>query len=382
MKSNIGHTDTAAGLAGSIKAILSLAHQKIPPTLHIDSPNRQIDLEHSPFFLVDRLRPWPAQPGRPRHAAVSSFGVGGTNAHALFRSADDLPARPASVGSGPYLVLLSAKTEDKCRVAAQQLLAFVQNSAPSLDLGDLAYTLQVGRKAWPQRIAMVVSDRNELCRTLANCIEGRADDALHRGRASRQLAAREGLASAASDVHSLARHWVQGGHLEGYQAPTGDRPPRRIHLPTYPFITDRERHSMPTTLQNTVEPVPQPVPAPPAGTASHALQGAVCWVREPSPAGESQQGGRTAIVCDALDLPGAPGEMLHIDPRVFSDQAALATLFEQHAHLEHLIWLLPEDRIGTLAGMQAEQHRGVLWGATLLQALGEAITARRSSLRW
>ncbi|AZC62590.1 non-ribosomal peptide synthetase [Pseudomonas chlororaphis] len=370
VKSNIGHTDTAAGLAGSIKAILSLVHQKIPPTLHIDSPNRQIDLEHSSFFLVDRLRPWPAQPGRPRHAAVSSFGVGGTNAHALFRSADDLPARPASVGSGPYLVLLSAKTEDKCRVAAQQLLAFVQNSAPSLDLGDLAYTLQVGRKAWPQRIAMVVSDRNELCRTLANCIEGRADDALHRGRASRQLAAREGLASAASDVHSLARHWVQGGHLEGYQAPTGDRPPRRIHLPTYPFITDRERHSMPTTLQNTVEPVPQPVPAPPAGTASHALQGAVCWVREPSPAGESQQGGRTAIVCDALDLTGALGEMLHIDPRVFSDQAALATLFEQHAHLEHLIWLLPEDRIGTLAGMQAEQHRGVLWGATLLQALG------------
>ncbi|UWF47087.1 amino acid adenylation domain-containing protein [Pseudomonas sp. N3-W] len=371
VKSNIGHTDTAAGLAGSIKAILSLSRQQIPPTLHIASPNRQIDLEQSPFFLVDRLRPWPAQQGQARHAAVSSFGVGGTNAHALFRSADDLPRRPESADAGPYLVLLSARTEEKRRIAAQQLLAFVQHGDPAFDLADLAYTLQVGRKAWIQRIAMVVSNRDELRRALTSCVEGQAADGLYLGQAGRQAGSREGLAPPATDIHSLARHWVQGGHIEADQWPAAGRSPRRIHLPTYPFITDRERHSMPNTLHNSVEPAPASTPMAATETASYDLQGVVCWVREISPVGQSQPGGRTAIVCDELEWPGAP-DVLHINPARYPNEAALAALFEQQPDIAQLVWLLPEDRVGTLANMQAEQRRGVLWGATLLRALGRS----------
>ncbi|WP_404936926.1 amino acid adenylation domain-containing protein [Pseudomonas sp. JDS08PS003] len=376
VKSNIGHTDTAAGLAGSIKAILSLAREQIPPTLHLDAPNQQIDLEHSPFFLVDQLYPWPAQQQNPRHAAVSSFGVGGTNAHALFRGADDWPGRLGSAGPGPHLVLLSAKTEDKRRLAVQQLLDFVRNADPTLDLADLAHTLRVGRKAWNQRVALVVTDRNQLCRMLGSFIEGRTEDGVYQGQTLRQTAAGE-VHDAPADVHSLARHWCLGGAIEGYQAPVGERPPRRIHLPTYPFITDRERQPMPSQLSTTAESLSQDQVAPSvtAATAApdcHALYGAGCWERVSVALAPSSQVGVTAIFHDGADWPTAWGQGVVLNPEHYPDESALLALFTQQAPLEHLIWVVPEDRTGTLAAMQAEQQRGVLWGATLLRALSRS----------
>src|SRR6202035_1229655 len=107
VKSNVGHLDTAAGVAGLIKTVLSLEHRQLPPSLHLETPNPQIDFAGSPFYVNDRLREWEGT-GGPRRAAVSAFGMGGANAHVVLEEA---PAAPAPAPSRSWQVLaLSART--------------------------------------------------------------------------------------------------------------------------------------------------------------------------------------------------------------------------------------------------------------------------------
>src|SRR5262249_25659220 len=89
IKSNIGHLDTAAGIAGLIKAVLALEHGELPPTLHFQAHGPNVDLASSPFYVNTRLQPWPRGAVAPRRAAVSSFGAGGTNAHVVLEQASD-----------------------------------------------------------------------------------------------------------------------------------------------------------------------------------------------------------------------------------------------------------------------------------------------------
>ncbi|HXO19155.1 MAG TPA: polyketide synthase, partial [Thermoanaerobaculia bacterium] len=101
VKSNVGHLDTAAGVAGLIKTVLSLEHRQLPPSLHLETPNPQIDFAGSPFYVNDRLREWEGT-GGPRRAAVSAFGMGGANAHVVLEEA---PAAPAPAPSRSWQVL-------------------------------------------------------------------------------------------------------------------------------------------------------------------------------------------------------------------------------------------------------------------------------------
>ena len=103
VKTNIGHLDAAAGVAGFIKTVLAMTHREIPPSLHFETPNPQIDFANSPFYVNTTLREWGAN-GTPRRAGVSSFGIGGTNAHVDPRGG----AGPAAVGSGPSLAAAAA----------------------------------------------------------------------------------------------------------------------------------------------------------------------------------------------------------------------------------------------------------------------------------
>ena len=108
VKSNIGHLDAAAGVAGLIKTALALHHKTLPPSLHFTAPNPKLDLESSPFEVVSSLRPWQSPEGAPRRAGVSSFGVGGTNAHVVLEEA---PPRPReTVDETEQLILLSARS--------------------------------------------------------------------------------------------------------------------------------------------------------------------------------------------------------------------------------------------------------------------------------
>lgn len=157
VKSNIGHTDEAAGVAGLIKTVLALRHQQLPPSLNFSTPNPHLHLEKSPFFVNNQLRPWP-RTATPRRAGVSSFGIGGTNAHVILQEppmlAPHAPIRPF------HLLLLSAKTPEALTQAALNLADHLENS-PELALADVAYTLAVGRQPFAYRHALVVATRDE-----------------------------------------------------------------------------------------------------------------------------------------------------------------------------------------------------------------------------
>ncbi|WP_256081504.1 type I polyketide synthase [Massilia sp. YIM B04103] len=152
VKSNTGHMDSAAGVAGLIKCVLALQHRQIPPSLHFERPNPKLDMENSPFFVNTALRDWQPECG-VRRAAVSSFGIGGTNAHVILEEAPAV--EPGSASRAAQLLLLSARTPSALEAAAARLSAHL-DAHPGLALPDVAHTLQLGRSAMKCRRAIVV----------------------------------------------------------------------------------------------------------------------------------------------------------------------------------------------------------------------------------
>jgi acyl transferase domain-containing protein/thioesterase domain-containing protein len=168
VKANIGHADAAAGIAGLIKVVLSLWHKEIPPLLHYESPNPQIDLANSPFYIPTRPIQWSTD-GSPRRAGVSSMGIGGTNVHVILEEA---PNVSSSASSRPYqLILLSAKSPSAVKEAALKLSQHF-DAAPDLSLADAAYTLAVGRKTFPHRAFWVCRSREEAAVTVRTVVRG------------------------------------------------------------------------------------------------------------------------------------------------------------------------------------------------------------------
>ena len=164
VKTNIGHLDSAAGVAGLIKTALVLRHKAIPPTLHFEKPNPRIDFRNSPFYVNTALIPWDS-PG-PRRAGVTSLGMGGTNAHVILEEAPD----GGSAGeSRPWqLFLLSAKTPTALETASANLAGHLREH-PGLDPADVAYTLQIGRKMFQHRRMLLCRGLDEACAALSPC---------------------------------------------------------------------------------------------------------------------------------------------------------------------------------------------------------------------
>lgn len=154
VKTNIGHLDTAAGIAGLIKTVLVLKHGIIPPGLHFEKPNPQIDFEASPFFVNTKLRPWDSA-GHPRRAGVSSFGIGGTNAHVVLGEA---PATVNRTGDGKAQLLLLSARNAKALAASASQLAHSLESGNAAALDDVAFTLREGRQAFAHRQWVVARD--------------------------------------------------------------------------------------------------------------------------------------------------------------------------------------------------------------------------------
>lgn len=165
VKTNIGHLDTAAGVASFIKACLALHHEQIPATLNFEAPNPMIDFARSPFFVNDALRPWPRTEA-PRYAGVQSLGVGGTNAHVVLGEAP-LPAAPESAASdeSPHLIVWSARNARSLDEYAKKLASHLRDE-PDVDLADVAATLAHGRRAFGRRRVAVGRDREEVLRML------------------------------------------------------------------------------------------------------------------------------------------------------------------------------------------------------------------------
>ena len=164
VKSNIGHLDAAAGIAGLIKTLLCMKHRKIPTTLHANRPNPKIDFENSPFTPCAELEEWIADK-YPRRAGLSSFGIGGTNTHVVIEEA------PVARESGPsrktQIIPLSAKNVASLDRAAENLKC-VFNDSQDIDLADAAYTLSVGRQGFVKRRAIIAGSADELVSALGN----------------------------------------------------------------------------------------------------------------------------------------------------------------------------------------------------------------------
>ncbi|MCA1568670.1 MAG: acyltransferase domain-containing protein [Acidobacteria bacterium] len=170
VKTNIGHLDAAAGIAGLIKTTLALKHKQLPPSLHFERPNPALGIEESPFYVSAKLSDWKTQE-TPRRAGVSSFGIGGTNAHVILEEA---PEPPPAVGVRAFkLLTLSASTPSALAAAAANLAAHLREHSEE-DLASVAYTLQVGRKAFKHRRFVVCRERDD---ALAALDAPEADDA-------------------------------------------------------------------------------------------------------------------------------------------------------------------------------------------------------------
>ncbi|MBM3853477.1 MAG: type I polyketide synthase, partial [Verrucomicrobia bacterium] len=188
VKTNFGHLDEAAGVAGLVKAVLALQHRELPPTLHFTQPNPKIDFANSPFFVNARLAPWDSPAGVPRRAGVSSFGIGGTNAHVVLEEAP--AASPAKNDGAWHLLVVSARTPSALERAAENLALHLEAN-PELPLADVAWTLAVGRSAFDQRRFVVARD----------------------GRQTAELLRTGGMAGpgAPEALTALGRTWVGGG---------------------------------------------------------------------------------------------------------------------------------------------------------------------------
>ncbi|MBU9213785.1 SDR family NAD(P)-dependent oxidoreductase [Burkholderia gladioli] len=344
VKSNIGHTSAAAGVASLQKVLLCLAHGELVPTLNYATPNRHFDFDASPFYVNTDRRDWPAQGDAPRRAAVSSFGFSGTNAHVVieeYRPAAALAPRPAEASTGGaarrVLVPLSARhperLRDYARSLADWLAAPLASGMPARRIDDLARTMQLGRDAMAERVAFVAGSREELERQLRHYARtGEPIEGVHAGRAapdslaSGVLALDEEFGAAIEGWlrkgkhEQLAKLWAGGLDLDWARLYDQDSPatlPRRIAAPTYPFASERYWIDV------------APVPAPHGGAVDAA---------------------------DAPDAPDAP------DAAAPADDATLAYLpvWEEIATPAAGT---PQARAGSVLIV----HRGASWG--LVEAL-------------
>ncbi len=179
VKSNVGHTQYAAGVAGVLKVVLALRHGVLPKTLHVDEPSRHVDWTSGAVRLLTETIPWP-DAGRPRRAAVSSFGVSGTNAHAVFEQAPEVEAEPVTPPDGPLPFVLSARTAPALREQAERLRAWVTDR--DVPPGDLAHSLLHHRSRFEERAVVVTADPAELARGLERLAAGAPDPAVVTGR--------------------------------------------------------------------------------------------------------------------------------------------------------------------------------------------------------
>jgi len=259
VKTNLGHLGNCAGIAGLIKSALALHHKKLPASLHFQRPNRKINFQSSPLYVVDELTEWPAQGDSPRLCGVSSFGLSGTNCHAVLE--ESLPERSTlnrSVFRGGVLPL-SAKSVWSLQRLVEQYNKFLAEPQ-TIDPADLCYTAAVGRGHYDHRLAIVFAGFEELKKTVRRLAEHGVETAqfpdavygVHRNAAGGSqpdspLAREEeerisGISdklSAAPDLlelRQLAKLYTTGGNVRWQLVyPEG----KRVRLPVYPFNPTR-----------------------------------------------------------------------------------------------------------------------------------------------
>nr|AVI26424.1 polyketide synthase [Candidatus Entotheonella serta] len=261
-KSNLGHLEAASGMAGLFKVLLQLKHRQLVPSLHAGSLNPNIAFEKTPFVVQQALSEWKRpiveSSGEvkeyPRRAGISSFGAGGSNAHLIVEEyeANDEPYAEKAVDES-VMIVLSAKNTDQLIQLARNLRRFIaetETKPPRLE--DIAYTLQTGREAMEERLALIVGSLEELEEKLHAFVEGQEPIAsLYRGDLKQDLnllsdfATEKELSNTIDDwmmskqINKLLSLWVKGLTINWQKFYIYHKPrSRHISLPTYPFAKE------------------------------------------------------------------------------------------------------------------------------------------------
>ncbi|SOD64275.1 rhizoxin biosynthesis, polyketide synthase RhiE [Streptomyces zhaozhouensis] len=361
-KANMGHLESAAGLAGLLKALLSVRHGILPGLPHFETLNPHISLADSPFHIVDRTREWPApvdEDGtrRPRRAGVSSFGFGGVNAHVVVEEHRPEPRDDRPSAEGPAVVLLSARTDEALRERVDALRDHLRRHDP--DPRDLAHTLAVGREEMPRRVAFLAADNAELTERLDAWLRGEESaEGVVTPRPERSAAAPATPARLAEWIDRgehprVAQAWADGLDLEGRPPHAGGR---RVPLPTYPFA--RRRHWLTRAPSAPAAPAPAAPPAPlvfeevwrarplPAPTAAPRLGTVVFLVADPAHrelcarALRARDPRATAVFLSPATAGGHDEETVGVDPADPESFArAFARVTERHGRPDALVYL-------------------------------------------
>ncbi|HET8887713.1 MAG TPA: SDR family NAD(P)-dependent oxidoreductase, partial [Candidatus Angelobacter sp.] len=252
VKTNIGHLETAAGISSMLKALLAFKHKQIPANINFEEINPYINLKGTPFYIADKLTPWEAMTGAdglpiPRRAGVSSFGFGGANAHIVLEEYVPPKRQPSVRPQGPQLIVLSAKNEDRLRAYVQSMQAYLEKE--SVELGDFAYTLQVGRDEMIERLALVAASTEDLKEKFAVILNGEMPKDCYRNNIRNKAAQSPALDSSGGEglVHEfiekkefsrVAELWVSGAKID-WNLLHKAHAPKRISAPTYPFARER-----------------------------------------------------------------------------------------------------------------------------------------------
>ncbi|UXI00910.1 type I polyketide synthase [Photobacterium sp. TY1-4] len=266
VKSNVGHLDHAAALAGMAKVVMALKDKKLPATQHFHSPNSQIDFINSPLYVNETLKHWPAL-DVPRRAALSAFGLSGTNAHAIFEEYR-APQVESRSEADAYWIPLSAVSLAALERVIADLVAFLSRPAQHIALGDLAFTLACGRSHHPHRVVLQVQDIADLIRQLQQLESASLSDSPHYGfhkvvppgKADKQDGERtdaelrqltealQALEMPGRLSSKAATYYLQGATVDWARFYANGRH-QRLSLPTYPFATTRCWVPVPTVAR-------------------------------------------------------------------------------------------------------------------------------------
>lgn len=257
VKTNIGHLESAAGIASLTKVLLQMKNKQLVPSLHSDELNSLIDFEESPFQVQHKLENWKrpvikengTEKVYPRRAGISAFGAGGVNTHIILEEYENNQVIYDAQDKDKYIFILSAKKQHVLKEYAKEFVGFLDGqlrNKKDISLRDIAYTLQVGRTEMEERIAFIAANVNEIIEKLHLYIEGRMNlENFYQGNAMSgrpNLDAgqdKDNVASAQdyADPNRLAQLWVSGVCVD-WNLLYKEIKPNRITLPNYPFVKE------------------------------------------------------------------------------------------------------------------------------------------------
>ncbi len=267
VKANIGHLETAAGVASVIKTILAMRHGILPGNIHLSEQNPLIDLEGTPFYLLRETREWKRVADgegaeAPRRAGVSSFGFGGVNAHIILEEYGSPCPRGNGADDETHIFPLSAATPERLHDYARSLAEWLESRTyrgkgiGNFPLSQIAYTLQAGRPEMGERLAVAAHSGEALLSGLKSFLADRKDGSVFSGRRVKRDDMRPRPRVAADETHpsTVAERWVRGEEIDFQELHPPGRG-QRVPLPTYPFAM--ERYWVPNVAAESIESGPR-----------------------------------------------------------------------------------------------------------------------------